>query len=180
MAVYTEVTDEALAAFLKTVADSEAFVDIAAEASAALCAQLAAAGLPAPLFTIDPKPYEAELARAQSQLAAARSRAELATQDLTRATKLLEAKAVSRQEFDQLTSGAATSTADIRVAEAALRIAQLNLGYTRVTAPIAGHCQLPSSQGRCGTIPTRSTAAFRLALTNGADRKCCSIRRSSN
>ncbi len=92
----------------------------------------------APLFTIDPKPYEAELARAQSQLAAARSRAELATQDLTRATKLLEAKAVSRQEFDQLTSGAATSTADIRVAEAALRIAQLNLGYTKVTAPIAG------------------------------------------
>ncbi len=91
-----------------------------------------------PLFTIDPKPYEAELARAQSQLAAARSRAELATQDLTRATKLLEAKAVSRQEFDQLTSGAATSTADIRVAEAALRIAQLNLGYTKVTAPIAG------------------------------------------
>ena len=92
----------------------------------------------APLFTIDPKPYEAELARAQSQLAAARSRAELATQDLSRATKLLEAKAVSRQEFDQLTSGAATSSADIRVAEAALRIAQLNLGYTRVTAPIAG------------------------------------------
>ena len=91
-----------------------------------------------PLFTIDPKPYEAELARAQSQLAAARSRAELATQDLSRATKLLEAKAVSRQEFDQLTSGAATSGADIRVAEAALRIAQLNLGYTRVTAPIAG------------------------------------------
>lgn len=92
----------------------------------------------APLFTIDPKPYEAELARAQSQLAAARSRAELATQDLARASKLLEAKAVSRQEFDQLTSGAATSNADIRVAEAALRIAQLNLGYTRVTAPIAG------------------------------------------
>ncbi len=91
-----------------------------------------------PLFTIDPKPYEAELARAQSQLAAARSRAELATQDLSRATKLLDAKAVSRQEFDQLTSGAATSSADIRVAEAALRIAQLNLGYTRVTAPIAG------------------------------------------
>ncbi len=92
----------------------------------------------APLFTIDPKPYEAELARAQSQLAAARSRAELATQDLARAQKLLESKAVSRQEFDQLTSGAATSTADIRAAEAALHIAQLNLGYTRVTAPIAG------------------------------------------
>ena len=90
------------------------------------------------LFTIDPKPFEAELARAQSQLAAARSRAELASQELARAKKLLDAKAVSAQEFDQLTSGAATSGADIRAAEAAVRVAQLNLGYTRVRAPMAG------------------------------------------
>ena len=90
------------------------------------------------LFTIDPKPFEAELARAQSQLAAARSRAELASQELSRAKKLLDAKAVSAQEFDQLTSGAATSGADIRAAEAAVRVAQLNLGYTRVRAPMAG------------------------------------------
>ena len=87
----------------------------------------------APLFTIDPKPYEAELARAQSQLAAARSRAELATQDLKRATQLLEAKAVSRQEFDQLTSGAATSSAD--------------KASQRRRAPIAGDKQHPVVTG---------------------------------
>ncbi|MDO9315570.1 MAG: efflux RND transporter periplasmic adaptor subunit [Burkholderiaceae bacterium] len=90
------------------------------------------------LFTIDPKPFEAELARAQSQLTAARSRAGLASSELARAKKLLDAKAVSAQEFDQLTSGAATSGADIAAAEAALRVAQLNLGYTRVRAPMAG------------------------------------------
>jgi membrane fusion protein, multidrug efflux system len=90
------------------------------------------------LFTIDPKPFQAELSRAQSQLASARSRAALATSDLARARKLLDSKAVSAQEFDQLTSGAATSSADIAAAEAAVRMAQLNLGYTSVRASMAG------------------------------------------
>jgi len=90
------------------------------------------------LFTIDPKPFQAELARAQAQLSAVRSRAELAKSELARAKKLLDAKAVSAQEYDQLTSGAATSGADIDAAEAAVRVAQLNLGYTSVRAPIAG------------------------------------------
>lgn len=90
------------------------------------------------LFTIDPKPFQAELSRAQSQLTSARSRAALAASDLARAKKLLDSKAVSAQEFDQLTSGAATSGADIAAAEAAVRVAQLNLGYTSVRAPMAG------------------------------------------
>ena len=90
------------------------------------------------LFTIDPKPFQAELSRAQSQLTSARSRAALATSDLARAKKLLDSKAVSAQEFDQLTSGAATSGADIAAAEAAVRVAQLNIGYTSVRAPMAG------------------------------------------
>lgn len=115
------------------------------------------------LFTIDPLPYEAELARAQSQLSAARSRAGLATQDLGRAQKLLESKAVSRQEFDQLTSGAATSSADIRTAEAALRIAQLNLGYTKVTAPMAG--QLSRADLTEGNLVTPQSVLTTLVST---------------
>ena len=90
------------------------------------------------LFTIDPRPFEAEVARAESQRAAAVARAELAKSELARAQKLLDAKAVSRQEFDQLNSGTRTSDADIRAAEAALRVARLNLGYAQVRAPIAG------------------------------------------
>ena len=115
------------------------------------------------LFTIDPLPYEAELARAQSQLSAARSRAGLATQDLARAQKLLESKAVSRQEFDQLTSGAATSSADIRTAEAALRIAQLNMGYTKVTAPMAG--QLSRADLTEGNLVTPQSVLTTLVAT---------------
>lgn len=90
------------------------------------------------LFTIDPRPFQAEVARATSQRAAALSRAELAKSELARAQQLLDAQAVSRQEFDQLTSGSRTAEADIAAAEAALRVAQLNLGYTEVRAPIAG------------------------------------------
>lgn len=90
------------------------------------------------LFTIDPRPFEAEVARASSQRAAALARAELARQELARAQQLLDAKAVSKQEFDQLSAGSRTAEADIAAAEAALRVAQLNLGYTQVRAPIAG------------------------------------------
>ena len=90
------------------------------------------------LFTIDPRPFQAEVARAASQRAAALSRAELAKSELARAQQLLDAKAVSRQEFDQLTSGSRTAEADIAAAAAALRVAELNLGYTEVRAPIGG------------------------------------------
>ena len=90
------------------------------------------------LFTIDPRPFEAELARAQAQAGAAKARSELALSEVARATKLLESQAVSRQEFDQLTSGSRTSQADVQSAEAALRVARLNLEYTQVRAPISG------------------------------------------
>ncbi len=90
------------------------------------------------LFTIDPRPFEAEVARAQSQLTSTKARLELAQTELARARKLLDQQAVSRQEFDQLTSGARTSQADIQGAEAALRVARLNLDYTQVRSPIGG------------------------------------------
>jgi multidrug efflux system membrane fusion protein len=91
------------------------------------------------LFTIDPRPFEAEVQRAQSQLVSARSKAELAQSELKRSTALLDAQAASRQEFEELSSSAGTSQADIAGAEAMLRVARLNLEFTQVRAPIAGH-----------------------------------------
>ena len=90
------------------------------------------------LFSIDPRPFEAEAARADSQRVAAVARAELAKSELARAQKLLDSRAVSRQEFDQLSAGSRTSDADIKAAEAALRVSRLSLGYAQVRAPIAG------------------------------------------
>ena len=90
------------------------------------------------LFSIDPRPFEAEAARAQSQLTSMKARFELAQSELARAQKLLDSQAVSKQEVDQLAAGQRTSQADIQGAEAALRIARLNIEYAQVRAPIAG------------------------------------------
>ena len=90
------------------------------------------------LFSIDPVPFEAEVARAQAQLAATRARSQLAALELARASTLLDSQAASKQEVDQLTSGSRTAEADLQSADAALRLARINLGYTQVRAPISG------------------------------------------
>jgi multidrug efflux system membrane fusion protein len=90
------------------------------------------------LFTIDPRPFAAEVARLESLLAVAKNRAELAGSELARAQRLMDANAISRQEFDQLTSASRTSGNDIQSAEASLRNAKLNLEFTTVRAPING------------------------------------------
>lgn len=90
------------------------------------------------LFTVDPRPFAAELARTQASLVAAQARFELAQRELARARKLLDGQAGSQQEVDQLGSGYRTAQADIEGAAAALRVARLNLDYTQVRAPIDG------------------------------------------
>jgi membrane fusion protein, multidrug efflux system len=90
------------------------------------------------LFTIDPDPYLAELARARAQLAAAQTQAELARSQEARADKLIGVKAISAEEYDQLTSGTRNAVANVQAAEAAVQTAQLNVGYTQIWAPIAG------------------------------------------
>jgi RND family efflux transporter MFP subunit len=90
------------------------------------------------LFTIDPKPFATEVARAQAQLASTRTAAELAKAERERAEKLLPMQAVSLQEMDQLRAGERNAAAAEQAARAALNSAQLNLGYARITAPLAG------------------------------------------
>jgi RND family efflux transporter MFP subunit len=90
------------------------------------------------LFEIDPRPYEAELARAEAELERARSAAALAASDVQRAGKLVAAQAISREEYDSRTSAEAQGGATVRAAEAALQTARLNLDWTRVRSPISG------------------------------------------
>src|SRR5271169_3045884 len=90
------------------------------------------------LFSIDPDPYLAELARARAQLAAAQTQAGLARSQEARADKLIGVKAISAEEYDQLTSGTRNAVANVQAAEAAVQTAQLNVGYTQIWAPIAG------------------------------------------
>lgn len=90
------------------------------------------------LFVIDQRPYEAEVARAEAMLAQARTRNELAGMEVERAQKLLSTQAISREELDTRTSGRAEGDAAVRAAEAAVRVARLNLEWTVVRAPISG------------------------------------------
>jgi membrane fusion protein, multidrug efflux system len=90
------------------------------------------------LFEIDPRPYQAELARAEAELERAKSAAALATSDVQRAQTLVKAQAISREEYDSRTSAEAQGGAGVKAAEAAVQTARLNLGWTRVRSPING------------------------------------------
>ncbi|SCU88921.1 Cation/multidrug efflux system, mebrane-fusion component [Cupriavidus necator] len=91
-----------------------------------------------PLFTIDPRPYAAEVARADAALAAAQVRAAHAQSEQARAQRLLDDNAISKREFDERINAARETSANVRAAQAQLETARLNLAYTRITAPVAG------------------------------------------
>ena len=91
------------------------------------------------LFVIDKRPYEAALAQAQAQLERARSDAQLARAQDARAQALIEAKAISREDFESRRAASASGNAAVRAAEAAVAAARLNLQFTEVRAPIDGH-----------------------------------------
>lgn len=90
------------------------------------------------LFVIDQRRYRAELARAQADLERARSEARLAQSQDVRAQTLLDAKAISREEFDTRKAATAQGNAGVRAAEAAVASAQLDLQFTQVRSPIDG------------------------------------------
>jgi membrane fusion protein (multidrug efflux system) len=90
------------------------------------------------LFTIDPEPYRAALARAEAQLASAEASAAQASRDATRLKPLWESKAVSQKEYDDALSGQQIAAANVKAARAALTQARLDVSYTRVEAPISG------------------------------------------
>jgi len=90
------------------------------------------------LFVIDQRPYRAQLAKAQADLARARSEAQLAQTQDARAQTLVAAKAISREEFDTRHAAVAQGNAAVRAAEAAVTTAELDLQFTEVRAPVAG------------------------------------------
>ena len=90
------------------------------------------------LFQIDPRPFQAEVDRLQAELTRARATVERANSELARAERLHNENAIANEERDRRASFAQESAAQVAAVEAALRAAQLNLEFTRVTAPING------------------------------------------
>src|SRR5690606_32010886 len=90
------------------------------------------------LFVIDRRPYEAALAQARAGLARARSEAKLAASQDRRAQALVEARAISREEFEARKAAVAQAEAAVRAAQAEVAAARLELQFTEVRSPIDG------------------------------------------
>jgi RND family efflux transporter MFP subunit len=90
------------------------------------------------LFTIDPRPTQAALAQTQAQLARAQATLANARTELARSRALAAQQAASLEEVEQRQAAVRTGEADVAAARAAIRAQQLNVGFTRVTAPISG------------------------------------------
>jgi multidrug efflux system membrane fusion protein len=90
------------------------------------------------LFVIDPKPFAAQLNYAEAELERAKSRHELAKNDLARAERLFRAKAISEEEHDARSKGLREAVAAVQSAQANVNTARLNLEFTQVHSPIDG------------------------------------------
>ena len=90
------------------------------------------------LFTIDPRPFQAALAQAKGTLARDKANQVKAEADRKRAIDLFNKKVISDQERDTFIAAADSTTASVEADEAAVKTAEINLGYTKVTAPIDG------------------------------------------
>ena len=90
------------------------------------------------LYSLDPAPFQAALKRADADVAAAEARVAQATRTLNRLKPLWEARAVSQREHDDAASAEQVARADVLGARARRDEAALNLGYTKVEAPLSG------------------------------------------
>ena len=90
------------------------------------------------LYTIDPQPFQAKLVEAQSHLAAAQTALAKSKSDLERIRPLAEMKAVSEQDLDGAVAQEAAARAGVRASEAVVDLAEIELSYTHIMAPIDG------------------------------------------
>jgi RND family efflux transporter MFP subunit len=115
------------------------------------------------LFVIDPRPYRAELSKAEAELARATARSELTAGEAARSEKLIALKAVSREEYDQRVNASREALANVAAARAAVEAARLNLEFTRVTAPIDG--RVSKAAVTMGNLVTGGSDAATLLTT---------------
>ncbi len=92
----------------------------------------------APLFVIDPRPFETEFSSARAELQSAQSRTTLTKQELARAKGLVKKNAISQSRFDAAKNDYQVAIASINSAKARMRRANLDLEYAHIKAPVSG------------------------------------------
>lgn len=90
------------------------------------------------LFSIDPRPFQAELVRARAEAASAEARLALSQRELQRAERLVATKAISEETADNRRAARAEAAADLESARAGVTIAALNLQFTEIRSPVSG------------------------------------------
>jgi len=107
------------------------------------------------LYTIEPDLYQATVNQREADLQSARAELSRAQRDAQRFEQLLSQNSVSRQQYDQALADQRVAQASVAQAEAALTSANLDLGYSQVTAPVSGMIGL--SQINVGNLVTSGT-----------------------
>ncbi|GAB4056785.1 efflux RND transporter periplasmic adaptor subunit [Uliginosibacterium sediminicola] len=90
------------------------------------------------LFELDPKPLQAQVAAAEADVATSEARLAQASREAARLKPLIADKAVSQQDYDNAVSNEQIAVATLKSSKARLQQVQLDLGYTKVTAPVSG------------------------------------------
>jgi membrane fusion protein (multidrug efflux system) len=98
------------------------------------------------LFQIDPRPFEAALAQMKANLERDKAMQFKTSADQTRAMWLFVEKVLSAQERDAAIAAAASNKANVEADEATVKTAELNLGYTKITAPVDGVAGIATAQ----------------------------------
>ena len=107
------------------------------------------------LFLIDPRPFEAALARAQADLASAQAQVELAKLQFERVAKLIGSPAFAQTNYDQRLQERQAAEASLAAAQAAVEQARLNLDYTQISAPVGG--RISDRRVDIGNLVTEAT-----------------------
>src|SRR5215467_5279966 len=98
------------------------------------------------LFQIDPRPFAAVLAQAKGTLAKDKANQVKADADEKRAIDLFNKKVISDQERDTAVAAAGSTRANVEADDAAVKTAEINLGYTKITSPIDGVAGFANNQ----------------------------------
>jgi len=90
------------------------------------------------LFIIDQRPFQAEVAGAQAEVARIATRLDLAEMEFKRGERLESSRAMSRESMEERRAGRDAAKAEVAAAQAKLRSAELELGFTEIRAPLTG------------------------------------------
>lgn len=130
------------------------------------------------LYDIDPKPFEADVSQVQSQIARTHATLDRLTLDFGRTEKLRKTGAASQEDYDKALGNKLEAEATLKADKARLTGAELNLGYTKINAPIDGQIGdhlvtegnlINGGQAGGGTLLTTIVAVERMDMSFDVD-----------